>query len=788
MLKSYLKIAFRSLRRHPVYSLINIVGLSIGMACFIFIALIIRGEFQVDRFHERADRIFRVIRLDHASGTANRVALTQAPLAAALKRNYPEVEKAACFNYFWNALVRYQDTKIEQERVSFAEPDFFEMFSFTFLSGNPSAALKQPHTAVITDQVAEKFFGSEDPLGEVLQIRGMPDVTVTAVIKDHRDSHLHFSIILPFSLYREIGTDIDTWFRYNYTTYVQLQKNADSKAFAGKIKAALTRLSASDTEFELELQPLSHIYLYSNYGYDVHAMIGNIGLVYVLGIVASLILLIACINFMNLTTARSTRRAREVGLRKVVGAVRRQLIRQFLGESLFYAAISLFFAVVIIEAILPLINRIQPYKQYSLFESGDLILYFGLVLAAVITGLVSGSYPALFLSRFQPVKVLKGVVGQESGRGILRKTLVVGQFFFSIILVFATLTIFKQTTYLQNKDLGYNESNILVCSLPQTMRDDYEPMKADLLRQPDILYVTACQNLPIWQGPSYGLDDWDGRDSDQMLTMYHASVDYDFFEVFDLTIVQGRKFSRDFATDEGSALIVNEEAVKAMGMSDPVGRQMGYFGGPGTIIGVVKDYHFATLRDRIEPLVLALEPQNTSYVLIKINPASLPALTTRIEQIWNVYDPDDTFEIRSMDNVLSEVYAGETALSRFFSYAAYLSLFISCMGLFGLSAHAAEQRFKEVGIRKVMGATELNIFQLLSREHLKLVAIAVVAAWPAGYFVMRMYLQNYPYRTSIGIGIFVVSALLAFVIAFLTVLSQSLKASRIDPVGAIKYE
>ena len=788
MLKSYLKTALRSLRRHPVYSLINIVGLSIGMACFIFVALIIKGEFQVDRFHERADRIFRVTRLDHHSGTANRVALTQAPLAAALKRDYPEVEKAACFNYFGNALVGYKDTKIKQELISFAEPDFFEMFSYAFLSGNPATALKQPQTAVITNQVAEKFFGSENPLGKVLQIRGMPDVTVTAVIKDHKDSHLHFSIILPFSLYREIGVDIDTWNRYNYTTYVQLQTNADAEAFAGKIKDALPRLFTADIEFELELQPLPRIYLYSDYSYDVHATVGNIGLVYILGIVAFLILMIACINFMNLTTARSTHRAREVGLSKVVGAGRWRLVRQFLGESLFYAAISLLFAVAIIEVVLPIINSAQPFKEYSLFESKDIILYLGLVLVAFTTGIISGSYPALFLSRFQPVKVLKGIVGQESNRGVLRKILVVGQFFFSIILIFATLTIFKQIVYIQNKDLGYDKSNILVCSLPQTMRDDYEPLKAELLRQRDIHYVTACMNLPTWQGPSYGLTDWDGRESDRMITMYHSSVDHDFFETFDLTILQGRKFSPSFATDRESALIVNEEAVKAMGMSDPVGKRMDYIGGPRTIIGVAKNYHFATLRDRIEPLVLALEPQNTSYVLLKINPAALPSLTARIEQIWKSYNPDDSFEIRPLDAILSEAYARETLLSRFFSYAAYLSLFISCMGLFGLSAYAAEQRFKEVGIRKVMGATELNIFKLLSREYLKLVAIAVVTAWPAGYFVMGMFLQNYPYRTSIGIEIFIFSALLAFIIAFLTVFSQSLKASRIDPVGAIKYE
>jgi putative ABC transport system permease protein len=788
MLNSYLKTAIRRLMRHPVYSMINIVGLSIGMSCFILIALIVRGEFQVDRFHERADRIFRVTRLDQLSGTANRVALTQAPLAAALKREFPEVEKAACFNYSGNVLVRYRDTKITQGLISFAEPDFFEIFSYTFLSGDPASALRNPQTAVITDQVAEKLFGSEDPLGKVLQMRGMPDVTVTAVIKDHKDSHLHFSIILPFSLYREIGVDIDTWNRYNYTTYVQLQENADAVAFAEKLKGALPRLSASETEYELEIQPLPRIYLYSNYSYDVHTMVGNISLVYVLGIVAFLILLIACINFMNLTTARSTRRAREVGLRKVVGAVRWQLVRQFLGESLFFTGISLFVAVAIIEGVLPIINRVQPLKQYSLFESKNLILYFGLILVAFITGIISGSYPALFLSRFQPVKVLKGVVGQESSRGTLRKILVVGQFFFSIILLFATLTIIKQSNFMQNKDLGYDKSNILVCNLPQTLRDDLEPLKADLLRLPDILQVTACQNLPTWQGPSYSLDDWDGRDSDQMIIMYHASVDYDFFETFGLTIVQGRKFSREFATDRDRALIVNEEAVKAMGMSDPVGKHMGYIGGPGTIIGVVKDYHFATLHDRIGPLVLALEPQNTSYVLLKVNPAALPALTGKIEQVWNSRDPDDTFEITSLDAVLNQAYVREGSLSRFFSYAAYLSLFISCMGLFGLSAQAAEQRFKEVGIRKVIGATELNIFKLLSREHLKLVAVAVVFAWPAGYFTMHLFLQNYPYRTSIGIEIFIFSALLAFIIAFLTVFSQSLKASLIDPVGAIKYE
>jgi len=422
---------------------------------------------------------------------------------------------------------------------------------------------------------------------------------VSAIIKDHKDSHLHFSIILPFSLYREIGVNIDNWGQYNYTTYVQLQENTDPAAFGAKIKGALSRYISPETKFTLELQPLKRIYLYSDYAYDVKTIHVNILAVYVLGIVAFLILFIACINFMNLATARSARRAREVGLRKVVGAKRGQLVSQFLGESLLFSFISLVFAVVIVELFLPLINSIQPIKAYALFESKDIILYLGLVLVALMTGLISGSYPALFLSRFQPAMVLKGFLGQTSGRGKLRKILVVSQFTFSIILIIATLIVFRQMRFMQNKDLRYDKSNLLVCFLPDDMRSSYEPLKTELLRHRAISKVTACLNLPTWVGPSYMLSDWDGRDSDKEIYMYHGSVDYDFFDTFGIDIVQGRKFSRDFATDKDTALIVNEEAVRTLGMKDPIGKKMGHFKGKGTIIGVMEDYHYATLRDRI---------------------------------------------------------------------------------------------------------------------------------------------------------------------------------------------
>jgi putative ABC transport system permease protein len=788
MIKNYLITAIRNLKRHPGYSFINIVGLSIGMACFILVALIVRGEFQVDAFQERSDRIFRVIRLDESGGESHRVAVTQAPLAAALKHDFPEVEKAACFDYYGQALIRKEDKTIKQNFAGFAEPDFFEIFSYTFLAGTPESALSQPRSAVLTQDVAEKFFGTEDPIGKILHIRNMPDVIVTAVIKNHKDSHLHFSIIFPFSLYREIGVDIDNWNHYNYTTYVQLQENTDPAAFEAKIKDALSRYTSPETMFKLEIQPLNRIYLHSHYEYDVNTIHIDVMLVYVLGLVAFFILLIACINFMNLATARSIRRAREVGMRKVVGARRRQLVFQFLGESMLFTFISLAFAAVIVEFFLSLINSIQPYRAYTLFGSNDVFLYLGLLMVAILTGFVSGGYPAFFLSRFHPAKVLKGSLAQSSGRALLRKVLVISQFSFAILLIIVTLTVFKQMQFMQNHELGYDKSSLLVCSLPKNMHKNYIALKTDLLRYKNIYNVTACLNLPTWGGPSYLLSDWEGRESNKEIYMYHGSVDYDFFETFKIPIIQGRAFSRDFTTDQETALIVNEEALRVMGMQDPIGKKMGHFKKDGVIIGVMKDYHFATLRDRIGPLVLDLDPQDTNFVIIKVNPKNLATTSARVEQVWNGYDPDQTFEAKLLDEILKEEYFTEGIISRFFNYATYLAFLISCLGLFGLAAYSVEQRIREVGIRKVFGASTADIFGLLSKEHLKLIAISNIIAWPLGYFAMHKFLQNYPYRVSLGVKIFLISALAAFGIAFITVFSQTFKASRANPAEILKYE
>jgi putative ABC transport system permease protein len=357
-----------------------------------------------------------------------------------------------------------------------------------------------------------------------------------------------------------------------------------------------------------------------------------------------------------------------------------------------------------------------------------------------------------------------------------------------MILIFSTLTILHQVSFMQDKDLGYDQSHVLVCGLPQSLAAEYQSLKTDLLRHPQILHVTACMNLPTWQGPSFGMTDWEGHDSDRWITMYHGSVDYDFFKTLGMDMKQGRAFSRDFATDGESAVIINEEAVVAMGMSEPIGKRMNYLDGPRTIIGVVKNFHFATLRSRIQPLALVLAPQHAAYVLIKIDPTDPGAAAAWVEKTWHGHDPENTIEIQPLEDILARVYVRERLMRSFFSYAAYLSLFISCLGLLGLAAYAVEQRGKEIGIRKVMGATGPNIFILLSGEHVKLVALAVCIAWPVGYTAMSRFLQGYPYRTSIGIETFLLSALSAFAFAFLTIFSLSLKAARIEPAEMLKYE
>jgi len=788
MVKNYLKISMRHIRKQKYHSLINISGMSLGMTIFIMIALIVRDELSVDKFHLNGDRIYRVIRTDKESASLEKVALTQAPLASYLKRDFPEIEKSACFNYCDNRFVTYKDHTFSEKMLSFAESSFFELFSYTFLLGDKKTALLDPHSVVINEEIAQKYFGNEIPLGKILHIQDMPDVKVTGVIKNHKNTHLRFTLVFPFKLYKEMGVDINTWQRYNYNTYLLLHKDTNSDEFSEKIRDYLS-LYANDPKRKLELQPLHKIYLYSDMAYDVHTVTSSINIVYVLSIIALFVLLIACINFINLSTAKATSRISEVGLRKVVGAYRKQLFFQFLGESLIIAILALFFALLLVEFLLPNINNLLlNFKDLRLFSSGNFQIYIGTLGIAIFTGILAGSYPAFYISSFQPVDILQNSKINRASKGTFRKVLVVCQFSFSIFLIIATLIVFKQISFMNNKDLGYNKENLLFCFMNQSIKNSYLTLKSELQQHSNIEHVTACMNLPTWQQPSFILTSWEGKTDDREIVMHHGSVDYDFYETFKINMVKGRQFSKQFTSDINSAFILNEEAVRIMELDEPLGKHLNIFNHTGQIIGVMEDYHFNSMHSKIGPILYILSPKETNFMIVRIKPENINDTVQYIQEKWNNIDPDNAFNSKFLDDHLSQMYFGDHTLYRIASYAAYLSLFVSCLGLLGLSAFSAQQRTKEIGIRKVLGATLNKILLLQSSEYVKLILISNIISWPLAYFAMKNFLQQYAYRIHIGFDLFLFSAVITFTIALLTISYQSIKAARLNPVDTLRYE
>ncbi|MFC1476890.1 TonB-dependent receptor domain-containing protein [candidate division KSB1 bacterium] len=788
MFKNYFMIALRYTRKQKAYAFINVSGLAIGLACVILIGVLIEDELSVDKFHVNGDRIYRAIRKVYHTGSEEKYAIAQAPLAPALKQDYAEVEEALCFNFGNLGTIRYKEKIFQNRIVGFAGSSFFKVFSYHFVAGDQRTVLNDPHSVVITDEIAQKYFPDENPVGKIIRVKNDLDLKVTGVVEKPTNSHLYFDLVVPFELYRGLGVDIDTWNRSNYTVYVMLYENTSGEEFNLKIADYYTKYFPED-DTKLELQPLKDIYLYSDYQYEVHTVTSSVLLIYFLSGLALFILLIACINFINLTTARSARRITEVGLRKVVGAYRKQLVLQFLGESVFFSVVALLLAAAVVEFSLPYLNNVIPIKHYTFLQSGSFTIYFGLLGVTLITGLVSGSYPAFYLSNFQPIDILHGGQKRKIGKGMLRKVLVVSQFAFSIFLIIVTITLFRQLNFFQNVDLGYNKDYVIVCSMSDAIKSEYGALKNELLRRTDIVNVTASLNLPTWTQPSVLLSEWEGKDDDKELTMYHCSVDYDYFETLEIELVGGRPFSRDFPTDIQYALIANEEAVRQMNMEDPVGKRVQMWGRPdGIIIGVTKDYNYNSLHNRIGPMILVLEPKETDYLIIRIKPDNIQSTVQYIRQKWNVFDHEDSFNYQFLDDVITKLYLLDRTLFRIFNIATCLSLFISCMGLLGLATYSAEQRTKEIGIRKVLGASGKNVFIMLSKEFVTLLFLASVIACPIGYFAMRVFLQQSAYGIHPEIGILIASSFIAFLIALCAICYHTFKASRANPVDSLRYE
>jgi len=707
------------------------------------------------------------------------------PLGPALKADYPEIINFTRTFGEANGPLKYRN-KVFTGKVRGVSPSFFEMFTFPFVKGDSKNCLSEPRSIVLTEKMAAKLFKDENPLGKTLGFEWWGtwhDLKVTGVIEDAPpNTHIRFDYLLPFEFVTWSGMTIESWDVGAYQTYVLLPKNSNFKEVSEKIAGTIKK-HFPESSNTLHLEPLTRIHLYNFTGG------GPITYIYIFSIIGMLILCIACINFMNLSTARSIERAREVGMRKVVGSTRAQLIRQFLGESVLLSLLSFILALLLVQALLPSVNNIVGKPLTLLYSSSSLFIFLGI---AILTGILSGCYPAVFLSSFQPVAVLKGYVRSGSQNIRLRKLLTIGQFVISIALITGTIIIYQQLVYMRNTDMGINKNHVINMELRGSLRNQYRTIKKELLRNPDILAVSATNGS---FSKFFGTDKigWEGKPENERIFMSIHSVDFDYQKIFDIKMAQGRYFSRDYPTDISDGIIVNETAAKIMGMESPIGQRISCWipfdpQRSGTIIGVAKDFHFRSLHEKINPLVLVTAPGWFTDVYIRIKPENVPETLGFLEKTLAELAPDFPFEYSFLDEDIDNLYKTEQRIGNLVRYGTFLAIFIACLGLFGLASFTAEKRTKEIGIRKVLGASVSGIVLLLTKEFTKWVILANLIAWPIAYYVMSRWLQNFAYHVNIRIWTFLLSAALALVTALITISFRAVKTAASNPVESLRYE
>jgi len=690
-------------------------------------------------------------------------------------------------------LITFGDRSFSETGYMHVDPDFFEMFSFPFALGDPRTAFASLHSVILTERAAAKYFGRDNPMGKRLTIDHRFDVVVTGVLEDFPpNSSLDFSLLSPFDLLitEYLGEEAgNNWLANSFSTFVLLKPDIAAREFNRKLEGYLQRYSEEDTD-RLAAQPLTDIHLRSGLGHD-YASTGSIKYVWILITLALFILAIASINFMNLTTARSANRAREVGLRKVVGARRPQLVRQFFGESILMSLLALAAALILVELILPPFNELAG-KHLATEWPKNLPLLLGCFGLALVTGLLSGSYPALLLSSFQPIRVFRGPLRSAGSSPVFRKTLVIVQFALSILLITGTVVVSRQTAFMRNKDLGFNRDRILHLRIFGELNQKYPVIRERFLQNPDVLAVTASLALPTDIQNSPGRPDWEGKDPGNKMEIKADFVDFDYIETFGVPIVEGRSFSRSHPTDSDEAYIVNEEALRRMGLNRPaVGKRFAFyaFGAKqGQIIGVMKDAHFQALHHKIEPLVFKINPDMFRFFYIKIRAGDIPRILSSLEKTWASLNLGYPFEYRFLDEDFNTLYQTETRVGTLFRTFAALAIFVACLGLFGLASFMAEQRVREIGVRKVLGASAADIFILLSREFMILILVANIFAWPAAFILMKTWLRGFAYRIDFEAWFFLIAAGIALSTAMLTVSVLTRRAARANPASALRWD
>lgn len=808
MLSNFIKVAIRNLFRNSFYTIINIIGLAIGLIGAILIGLFIQSELSFDRYHQDHDRVYRLESHFEIAGNIDNFAVTALPLAPALHVEFPDVvEEVARLNEMDNNLFEYNQQKFFDNNVFYADSTYFNLFTHRFIAGDPQDALNDPNEMVLTQSMAQRIFGSENPLGKTLSGGDGVDYTITGIIEDvPANTHLRFSGLVSMISLAEIfgyeafqSLDGNLFWNVGFYSYIKLKPNTTIETITNNFPAVYQKYMAPvgeqiNASFDLLVTPLADIHLKATTAHDLPR--GNIAYIYVFGVVALFLLLIGCINYMNLATARSASRAMEVGIRKVVGAQKHMLQRQFIVESLIITFLAMIFALIAAELLLPFFNSISGKSlELNLFSHLEYLLV--IVAISAVVGFASGSYPAFYLASFIPVQVLKTAKG-SSKRSVMRKVLVLVQFGISIIMIIGTLTVGRQLNYIQSKDMGFNDENLMVL----TIRDEAAVHNLDAFKDrlnslPGVTSIASASGIPgnITSIIVQRYETADGTMAEKAINF--TMVDHDFIDVMGMHLRAGRQYDRDIPTDMEDAMIINQAMVRNLGWDDPIGKRVDFgAGGPGEanrktrVIGVVDNFHYVSLHNAIDPLMLVLADRTMRTFVLRLKSQNMRATIADIGSVWEEFCPNFPYEYEFLDANLKAMYDADRKIGTVFRAMSILCIVIACLGLFGLATFTAEQRTREIGIRKVMGAEVGTITLLLSSEFLKWVLLANCIAWPISYWALSSWLKNFAFRIDLlhNVWIFFASAGISLAIALLTVIFQTIKAANQNPIKALRYE
>jgi putative ABC transport system permease protein len=808
MLKNYIKIAFRNLWKSKGFSAINIIGLAIGLATCLLIMLFVLDELSYDRYNKKADRIYRVDGDIKFGGNHFILAVAPDPMGPALKKDFPQIEQYVRFRSNGGFVVKKGNENVQEDNVVYADSTLFDVFTLPMLDGNAASALQQPNSVVITETTARKYFNTTQAAGKTFIINNRNNYTVTGVIKDiPAQSHLNFDFFVSMASLKESREN--NWISTNFNTYVVLKEGADPKKLEAQFDALvdkyigpqlkevmsidLDELRKSGSYEKHFLTPLTSIHLHSN-------KVGELGpnssiqYVYIFSAIAFFILLIACVNFMNLSTARSANRAREVGVRKVLGSLKSNLVKQFLTESILISCIALMVALMLTFIMLPYFNQLAA-KDIRLNVLASPWLLPSLLLLVLVTGLLAGSYPAFYLSAFKPIQVIKGKLAAGFKTSWLRSGLVVFQFSISIILIIATIVIYKQLNFIHSYKPGFNRDQVLVLHNATPLGGKAKTFREEVIKLPGVDNATVTGYLPTngWRNSNLVFMD-PTLDQKRAVAMQTWDVDEQYIPTLGMEMAAGRNFSKDFPTDSGG-IIINEAALRLLGMNDPIGKSLYYIRDLNNkdavsdlrIVGIVKDFNFSSMRQQVTPLALMLNGNNGNIAL-RLSSTNMHQLVAQIERTYKSMAPGEPFNYSFMDEEFNNLYRTEQRMGVIAITFSGLAILIACLGLFGLAAYAAEQRTKEIGIRKVLGATVSNITAMLSKDFLRLVIISALIAFPVAWWFMHSWLQDFAYRTNISWWVFIMAGITAALIAVITVSFQTIKAAISNPIKSLRTE